>query len=148
MKSFSGTPNFVLLAIALVLVVACATVVGTKNGGIIYGKERDVDYVIIRPKAQLSQVDCDSLNVALRKYNNHLYRIQTYAAGKRISETGQLDLNRIQHGLAYEVANEAKTMGLTGCGLAAGNSCTKQNITAQRKELLGKLEPILKRYIK
>jgi hypothetical protein len=146
MKNLSGTLKFVLVAIALALVVACATV--AKNG-IIYGKENGADYVIVRPKAQLPPEDCDSLNGALRKYSLYLYRIQTYKAGKRKSEKGKLDLDRIQHGLASEVANEAKTMGFTGCAVAFGDSSTaQQNLSAQRKDLLEKLDRILKKYMK
>ena len=76
MKNLSGTLKFVLVAIALALVVACVTL--AKNGGISYGKENGAAYVIVHPKAQLSQEDCNSLNAALRKYNTYLYRIQTY----------------------------------------------------------------------
>jgi hypothetical protein len=146
MKDLSWTLRYALVTMVLVLVVACAAVVGGKHAGVIYVHDKDA--IVVRPEAQLSQNDCDSIKAILPKYDKRLYRIRTYKAGKLTREKGQLDLNRIQAGLGSNISAEAKSMGFTGCSVAFGDghNTTFMNLMPQRKDLLKSLESILRNY--
>jgi len=144
MKNLSWTLRYVLVTMVLVLVVACAAVVGAKNAGIIYVHDKDA--IVVRPEAQLSQNECDSINAILPKYDKHLYRIRTYKAGKLTREKGQLNLNKIQAGLGSDISAKAKSTGFTGCSVAFGDATTFQSLMPQRKDLLKNLKSILRNY--
>src|SRR3981189_3584 len=73
MKSFPRTFKYLLVAVALLAIAACATLMQSKQGVEVgeYG-------ALLRPEAKVSASDWDAINSVLKKYRKSLYKIQTF----------------------------------------------------------------------
>jgi len=169
MKSLPRTFKYLLVAVALLAIAACATLMQNKQGVELgeYG-------AVIRPEAKVSASDWDAINSVLKKYRKSLYKIQTFKNGSLTETRGALDEKYIREGLVSEVAKAAQTTQFTGSAIQLSfTSSTKQpspppppppvsytsstkvkqplpppDQLKQAKELMERLRPILERYIK
>jgi len=168
MKTPSGTFKYLLVAVALLAIAACATLTQGEKAVELgeYG-------AVIRPEAKVSASDWDAINSVLKKYRKSLYKIQTFKNGSLTETRGALDEKYIREGLVSEVAKAAQTTQFTGSAIQlAFTSSTKQpsppppppvsytsstkvkqplpppDQLKQAKELMERLRPILERYIK
>ncbi len=121
-KNLPGTPMYLLVGVALIAIVACATLVRSKKGGVEIG-----DYsAVIKPEAKLSGSDYIALNSVLRNSRKSLYKIQTFENGNLTSTQGALDEKYMREGLVSEVAKAAETTQFTGSAIQLGfTSSTK-----------------------
>jgi hypothetical protein len=151
--------RFGLLALALLFVAACTCV--TIKSGLI----RCEHYVAILPEANISAKDCADIRSVLKRFDKHLYRIQSFKNGKLVGSVGMLDGECMREGLVAEVAKQAKETRFTGCALQAGvkgtsstnkgtsstkgmPSSTCRNLIDKGTDLVASLKPILDRYNK
>jgi hypothetical protein len=171
MKTPSGTLNYLLVAVAVISIAACATLVHSNKGGLEIGEYG----AVITPAANLSGRDGIALNSVLKNYRTSLYKIQTFKNGKLIRTRGALDEKYMRAGLISEVGKAAETAQFNGCAIQVGftsstrprqpppppppvifTSSTKAaqppppppppGDAMQAKELMERLKPILERY--
>ena len=108
MKNPSGALKCALMAIALLPIVGC---------------EKCAQ---VRPGWETSKKGCAEISRILGKYNESLYRFQTFKKGKLVSEKGTLSPADMPAGTIRQVAQEAKDQKLTGCAIQAGR-CPEEN---------------------
>jgi hypothetical protein len=169
MKSCPRTFKYLLVAVALLAIAACATLTQNKQGVELgeYG-------AVIPPEAKVSASDWDAINSVLKKYRRSLYKIQTFKNGNLAGTRGALDEKYMRQGLVSEVAKAAQITQFTGSAIQIAftsstkrppspppppplsyTSSTKQkqplpppDQVEQAKELMERLRPILERYTK
>jgi hypothetical protein len=110
--------------------------------------------IVVHPGTKISKSDDVKLNEILKKYDDRLYRIETYQNGKLIAKQGRLKEKAlpdvyITQELVSEVAN-AKAAGLSGSAWCLSSSDKKAPIRqlAKRKELIQEVSPVLQKYTK
>jgi len=103
MRNIGETINYALVAVALFTIVGC--------------NEKCAQ---VRPGWETSEKGCANINQILAKYNESLYRFQTFKNGKLVSEHGTLSPADMPYGTIAQVAAEAKKTKLTGCAVQAG----------------------------
>jgi len=146
MKSLPRTWKYFLGAVAIVSIVACATIMP--------GRET---HIAIRPEMNVKNKECDEINAVLAKFDKTLYKIQTYKAGNLVRTRGELPEKYTEPGLTAKITEELKANKFTGCTVQGGvfsGSSTRPSPTpapppravAESKELIERLRPILDKY--
>jgi hypothetical protein len=152
MKTLTGTIKYALAATGIVVIVACATVMQSKDSGWSIhrspktGAENGVE---ILPGASLSENQYAALTAVLKHYPKSIYKIQIYQHGQALSTIGTLNEQKYMAHTVAEVATTAKKMAFTGSSICAGDcnndASTHKGIDAKIEELVQKLKPILEK---
>jgi radical SAM superfamily enzyme YgiQ (UPF0313 family) len=150
MKAARETFRVVTFAFGIVTIVTMPVLGQEKNGTVTF----EPYGIIMHPGTKISKPDEEKLNEILKKYDDRLYRIETYENGKLIKTQGrlkekELDDVYITQEIVSEVAN-AKAAGLSDSTVLF-NSSDKQaplRHIEKEKELIQELKPILQKYTK
>jgi hypothetical protein len=112
--------------------------------------------IVMHPGTKISKSDEVKLNEILRKYDDRLYRIETYQNGKLVKKEGRLKEKElpdiyITQEIVSEVAN-AKVAGLSVSTMCLSTSDKKAPLRQlqreQGKKLVQELSPVLQKYTK
>jgi hypothetical protein len=150
MKAARETFRVVTFAFGIVAIVTTPVLGQEKNGTVTF----EPYGIVMHPGTKISKSDEVKLNEILKKYDDRLYRIETYQNGKLIKKQGRLkekELNDvyITQEIVSEVAN-AKAAGLSVKTMCASSSDRKAPLRhlEKEKELIQELKPILQKYTK
>jgi hypothetical protein len=152
MKAARETFRVVAFAFGIVAIVTTPVLGQEKNGKVTF----EPYGIVMHPGTKILKPDDVKLNEILKKYDDRLYRIETYQNGKLIKKQGRLkekELNDvyITQEIVSEVAN-AKAAGVsvnTMCFSSSDKKAPLQQLQREQgKKLVQELNPVLQKYTK
>jgi hypothetical protein len=150
MKAARETFRVVTFAFGIVTIVTIPLLGCEKNRTVTF----EPYGIVMHPGTKISMPDEEKLNEILKKYDDRLYRIETYEKGNLIKTQGQLKDKELEdvyidQELISEVAN-AKAAGLStkaACISSVDKKAPLRHL-GREKELIQELKPILQKYTK